>query len=338
MGQSTSGAAGGQPDAMPPGPMTPQHARRAAWYARYARLSALPLFLLGLLFLLSFIIKLSPGSPAEDVKFANSVIVVTWAAFAIDYSIGLLLAPSRWVFIKTHVLEAAAVAFPPMRILLLGQTFKVLRNEVRRKGDVAREGMLYLTALMLVFGAIAVTYFEASASNGNIKSFSDAFWWTGETVSTVGYGDYYPVTVGGRLVAWALFINGVAVISVITGSLAQSFSSGGGFTKPKGSKTTPTAADGAATETAAAAAAAETADASVSGGSVMPTVLTAPFDKAASDVADDVVKISRRDLSRLTARLDELSSELHDMRTHVSSFGAAHAGDAGADDAGPPGR
>ena len=76
--------------------------------------------------------------------------------------------------------------------------------------------MLYTTTLTMVVSAIMVVLFESKSPDANITTFGNALWWTGETVSTVGYGDFYPVTLGGRLVATTLFVNGVALLSIIT--------------------------------------------------------------------------------------------------------------------------
>ena len=56
---------------------------------------------------------------------------------------------------------------------------------------------------------------------GPIESFGDALWWAMATVMTVGYGDMYPVTAAGRLIATALMIAGIAVLGVVTASLAS---------------------------------------------------------------------------------------------------------------------
>ncbi|MCB0194720.1 MAG: ion transporter [Anaerolineae bacterium] len=82
-----------------------------------------------------------------------------------------------------------------------------------------------LFSVLVVFEAavIFILYFEEGASGSNIKSLSDAFWWAFVTVMTVGYGDFYPVTNGGRVVAVMLMIVGVALFTVITSSLAEWF-------------------------------------------------------------------------------------------------------------------
>jgi voltage-gated potassium channel len=197
----------------------------AAAYDSYTQLAAYPLFLMGMLFLVAFVITLTPNAPAVDLHFARVVMPLTWLAFAIDYVISLLISPGKWHYIKTHPLQLAALLFPPLRVLLLGHIFHVLRTAPIRRGDRARTYVLYLTTLLLVLGAVLVVYFESRDPQANINSFGDALWWGGETVSTVGYGDFYPVTVGGRLVAAVLFVNGVALLSIITAGLAQNFTS-----------------------------------------------------------------------------------------------------------------
>lgn len=199
--------------------------REATAYEAYTNLAAYPLFLLGMLFLIAFVIRLTPDAPAVDLQFAAWVIPLTWLAFACDYVISILISPERLHYVRTHLLQGAALLFPPLRLLLLGHVFHVLRTSPIRRGDRARTYVLYLTTLLLVFGAVAVVYFESKDPKANITSLGNALWWGGETVSTVGYGDYYPVTVGGRLVAGLLFVNGVALLSVITAGLAQNFTS-----------------------------------------------------------------------------------------------------------------
>lgn len=198
-------------------------ARESEAYDAYTRVTSYPLFVLGLLFLIAFAITLTANPDDAEVRFARFVIPLTWLCFAIDYAIGILLAPHRWHFVRTHVVQAIALLFPPLRVLMLFHVFHVLRSTPMRRGEIARIYVLYATTLLLVISSLLVVFFERQSPDSNIRSFGDALWWGGETVSTVGYGDYYPVTVPGRLVAAVLFINGVALLSVITAGLAQNF-------------------------------------------------------------------------------------------------------------------
>ena len=71
--------------------------------------------------------------------------------------------------------------------------------------------------------ALAVLDAERDAPDASITTFGDALWWTITTISTVGYGDRYPVTVQGRVVAGALMVAGIALLGVVTASIASWF-------------------------------------------------------------------------------------------------------------------
>jgi voltage-gated potassium channel len=76
-------------------------------------------------------------------------------------------------------------------------------------------------AVMAVgLGAVAVLDAERKAPRANIKSFGDALWWACSTVMTVGYGDRYPVTTEGRVIAVVLMVVGIGMVGVITASVA----------------------------------------------------------------------------------------------------------------------
>jgi voltage-gated potassium channel len=72
----------------------------------------------------------------------------------------------------------------------------------------------------MVLDAIAVLGAEQDASGANIKTFGDALWWAATTVTTVGYGDRYPVTTSGRFIAFALTVVGIATVGAVTASVA----------------------------------------------------------------------------------------------------------------------
>jgi voltage-gated potassium channel len=80
------------------------------------------------------------------------------------------------------------------------------------------------TVMLIAFVAsLAVLDAERYAPDSSITTFGDALWWTMTTISTVGYGDRYPVTVEGRLVAVSLMVAGIALLGVVTASLASWF-------------------------------------------------------------------------------------------------------------------
>jgi voltage-gated potassium channel len=90
-----------------------------------------------------------------------------------------------------------------------------------RARNAALAGVLLL--VLIIFScSIAVLHFE-DIEGGNIRTGSDAIWWAVSTVSTVGYGDFYPVTWEGRLVAMLLMVTGVGSFGAIAAGLASWF-------------------------------------------------------------------------------------------------------------------
>lgn len=195
--------------------------KRAHWLQRYDHYTEYPLFVLSLAFLVGLIMVVDSGSTEEYTILGQRLMTLSWLAFLFDYIIRFSLETKRLKYVSHNVIQGLAVLIPPLRILLLGKVVKTMTTGAQRKfrGRV-RVYALYLTTLMIVVSAVLVTMFERGAAGANIASFGDALWWTTETVSTVGYGDFYPVTLGGRLVAVALFVNGIALLSAVTATIA----------------------------------------------------------------------------------------------------------------------
>lgn len=79
------------------------------------------------------------------------------------------------------------------------------------------------TTLVGLCASLAVLDAERGAPDATITTFPDALWWTLSTITTVGYGDLYPVTPEGRLVAATLMVGGIALLGVLTGLVASWF-------------------------------------------------------------------------------------------------------------------
>ncbi len=89
-----------------------------------------------------------------------------------------------------------------------------------------------LILIILEFGGLMVLHFESGAPGANIQTGGQALWWGVVTISTVGYGDLYPVTTGGQITATVMIFSGVAVIGIYTAWAASTFTgTGGGTTK-----------------------------------------------------------------------------------------------------------
>ena len=157
----------------------------------------------------------------------NAADIGIWVAFAGDYACRVVLAPQRWRFIRSHPMELAAVALPalrPLRLLRLFTIGNMLAVRSRRSVISHASRLVVFGAALLVFvGAVGILDAERGARGGNIRSFGDALWWACTTITTVGYGDRYPVTVQGRLVAVGTMTLGIALIGILTASIAAWF-------------------------------------------------------------------------------------------------------------------
>jgi voltage-gated potassium channel len=187
-----------------------------------------PLLVLAGAFLIVFVVPLfAPDLPAPVRTGLLSVNVAIWLAFAMDYAGRLRLAPDRGLFIRTHVADLLAIVVPFLRPLRLLRVAGILGTASRRAGrrDQLRT-TLYLVAgitVLLVVSAGLILDAERGAPDANINTAADALWWAATTVTTVGYGDRFPTTGEGRLVAVLLMLGGIALLGVITASVAAWF-------------------------------------------------------------------------------------------------------------------
>jgi voltage-gated potassium channel len=186
---------------------------------------ALPTLVLSLLYTVSFAFPIYWYPVSNFVKsFCLFVNYLTWAAFAIDYLIQIWLAPHKKRYIETHIFELILIAVPFFRPLrALRALVFTSQAGIRSKRALIKSIPLVMTGaavIMIVIMGAAILDIERNASGSNIHTPMDALWWGLVTITTIGYGDKFPVTTEGRLVAAVLIIFGVAMISTITASFA----------------------------------------------------------------------------------------------------------------------
>jgi voltage-gated potassium channel len=193
---------------------------------RWERRSELPLAVVAGVFLAGYAWPiLEPGLDHSVKRGCEYVVYAAWAMFAVDYLVRVCLADHRWHFVTRHVLDLAAVALPvlrPLRLLRLVALIRVLN----RKATYSLHGRVatYVgcsAALVIFLAALAVLDAERGRPDSNIETFPDALWWSATTVTTVGYGDRFPVTRDGRLVAIGLMLAGIALIGTVTAAIAS---------------------------------------------------------------------------------------------------------------------
>jgi voltage-gated potassium channel len=193
--------------------------------SRWQSLSQWPLLVAAVAFLAAYAWQVIADLSGEWLVVTDVVINLTWALFLIDYVVNLVLAKPRWRWFYRHLFDLAVVALPILRPLRLLRLVTLVRVFHRLSGNLVRGRVVMYaagSAVLLIFvGALAILDVERGAPGAKISSFGDALWWAVTTITTVGYGDLYPVTVVGRLVAVGIMIGGVALIGVVTATLAS---------------------------------------------------------------------------------------------------------------------
>jgi len=196
--------------------------RGAIWLQR----TEYPLAVAALLFLGAYAWPIL--DPAMEYPFRRAceiVVYVMWALFVVDYFTRLALAERKASFVGHNLIDLIALALPvlrPLRLLRLVALVRILN----RKATVSLHGRVAIyvgfSAVLIIFvAALAVLDAERGKPHANINGFGDALWWSATTVTTVGYGDRYPLTETGRFVAVGLMLGGIALIGVVTASIAS---------------------------------------------------------------------------------------------------------------------
>lgn len=195
--------------------------RAAHWRKRTALLT----LILSLLYTVTYVYPIYFYPVSKSVSmFCNWFNYAVWAYFVLDYAIQFYLASAKRSFVWKNLLELFLVLVPFFRpVRALRALLFTTKAGARSKKSLIKSMPLLISAtatLMIIIMGAAILDIERFAPNGNIKTPGDALWWGLVTITTIGYGDRYPVTVEGRLVAGVLIIFGVAMISTLTGTFA----------------------------------------------------------------------------------------------------------------------
>lgn len=183
----------------------------------------LALLALGFLALYAYeILAHLDGTALERTEIALNII---WGIFLIDYVIRLSIARNRWQWAKNNLLDLASVALPFLRPLRLIRLITLLTVLHRTTGETLRNKIItytiFSTTLLVAVSSLAILEAERDTEGATITTYGDALWWSVVTITTVGYGDYTPITTTGRLITLGLMIGGMALIGVITATLAS---------------------------------------------------------------------------------------------------------------------
>jgi voltage-gated potassium channel len=187
------------------------------------------------LILLPLLLFMPLSESVQTIFLACNFIISIF--FFIDFLRNLYLASNKWKYFITwgwlDLLGSIPITvFTLARIARLILILRILHRTSRRSLITSLleqrvEGTLYFTGiftlLLIVLSSIGILQIESQAPGANILNASDALWWAMQTITTVGYGDEYPVTNPGRLIGVLVMTVGVGIFGVFTSYLSTTF-------------------------------------------------------------------------------------------------------------------
>lgn len=176
-----------------------------------------------------------------DAELARLIFIIDTAVcglLLIDFAIRFKAAPSKFAFMKWGWIDLIA-SIPAIDLFRFGRILRIVRvlriliavRSLRRlmtilwhsKTSAGLTGVLVITFLVISFGSTGVLIAEKNAPGSNIHTAEDALWWSITTTTTVGYGDRYPVTTNGRIIATFLMVTGIGLFGTLSGVAAGIF-------------------------------------------------------------------------------------------------------------------
>lgn len=179
-----------------------------------------------------------------DQSFVTAINVLIFIAFAIDYLVELSVTKNRATYVRTQwaslliVVSQFLALLPALGFLGILRGMRALRivslvvrilgisSASKEQGrtffhEKAASVAFGLAGFTLITSAVAFTLAEDVGDGRRVNSFFDALWWSAATITTVGYGDIYPVTAAGRIIAVFTMLVGISTLAVVTARIAQ---------------------------------------------------------------------------------------------------------------------
>jgi len=199
--------------------------------------------LLIVLSLISFSVETLPDLSAESKQLLRKIEIFTVSVFTVEYLLRIIVADKklRFIFSFYGLIDLAAIlpfylatgldlrSLRVIRLFRLFRAFKLVRYSravqlFHRAFLISKEELvLFLIAclMMLYIAAVGIYYFENQTQPETFSSVFSSLWWSVVTLTTVGYGDVYPITIGGRIFTFFLLIVGVSTIAIPSGIIAS---------------------------------------------------------------------------------------------------------------------
>ncbi len=196
--------------------------------------------------LVTFSIDTLPDLPPSTKEFLRLIEVITVVIFSLEYVLRLVVAEKifKFAFSFYGLIDLAAIlpfyiatgldlrAIRVFRLLRVLRILKLLKynqaiSRFNRAFVIAKEELILfgiVAGILLYLSAVGIYYFENGAQPEQFKSVFHSLWWAVTTLTTVGYGDMYPITAGGRLFTFFVLMIGLGIVAVPTGLIASALS------------------------------------------------------------------------------------------------------------------
>lgn len=155
--------------------------------------------------------------------------------FMANFFIGLFRARDKTYYLRHHWIDFIA-SIPAIEALRIARVFQILRvirlirmsrslllPLIKQRKQTTLASLLVAMVTILTFASIIILLVESGTEGANIQTAEQAIWWALVTISTVGYGDYYPVSTAGHIVGGIVIVSGVSFFGVISGYMASVF-------------------------------------------------------------------------------------------------------------------
>lgn len=183
------------------------------------------------LFVISGLLFAPIDNESKQVLIGLDFIICS--VFLLQLTIDLFRSKNKTSYLKVHWIDflASIPMIEPLRfarifqilrvILVLRSSKRIFRELFRNRKETTLASIILLLVLLLTIGAGTILLLEHKEPGANITTGHDALWWAFVTISTVGYGDHYPVTASGKLVASLVIVCGVGVFGMISGLITS---------------------------------------------------------------------------------------------------------------------
>ena len=196
--------------------------------------------------LITFSIETLPDLSDKTQQFLRFSQIIVVIIFTIEYLLRIIVADKKLSFIFSFYGMIDLLSILPFylstgydlrslrtfRLFRLLRLLKLLRYNVavrrfHRAFIIAKEEMilfLFMTVILLYLASVGIYYFENAAQPEKFASIFHSLWWSVATMTTVGYGDVYPITVGGRIFTFFVLMIGLGIVAVPAGLVASALS------------------------------------------------------------------------------------------------------------------